>query len=623
MALAAASVAMLFSCENANVLSSYDEAETYIEATYNDSSVETKTAISEMVGSAVKFTWLAGDAINVFFGASESSIFVTNTTDRVAQFKGTIGAVTGGGDDLNDETSLWGAYPYNRNNTCDGSSVTISLPHLQEAKADNLADDLFPSVARSQNFTMAFYPVCGSFRFKVSNPDIIKVTLSGNNNENLAGKAKVNMALGGTPEIVEISEGQKELVMEAPDGGCFETGKYYYFVLYPSELSKGYTLTYYKKDRKDSFVKQEAYPIGRNKFGGKTEGDKGLDFETPWSNGNGESGESSVKVQTIYMITEYATLAPGTSYVLDTDFEPYNATNTTWKWSSSDASVAYVDDSGKVSAIGDGEATITATATDGSGVSASSTITVKAITAVASAEYKDEYGINYGRGIAIGDVVWAPVNCGYKAPTVDAQGNVVDKGYPYGKLYQWGRKYGQGYSLEYDATTPSKEDGTLVEGPVKISEGQLEANADKFYMSTSSPYDWALYQNDQLWNDGTENEPKKTDYDPCPEGWRVPTYKELDALCENYSSWTTADEKSGRWFSDIYTYQDDAPQVFFPAAGRRYRLGSADIRSGDGDYWCSRPSSTGAYGQSFGSGSVGVFNSYSRAYGYSVRCVQE
>lgn len=626
MALAAASVAMLFSCENANVLSSYDEAETYIEATYNDSSVETKTAISEMVGSAVKFTWLAGDAINVFFGASESSIFVTNTTDRVAQFKGTIGAVTGGGDDLNDETSLWGAYPYNRNNTCDGSSVTISLPHLQEAKADNFADDLFPSVARSQNFTMAFYPVCGSFRFKVSNPDIIKVTLSGNNNENLAGKAKVNMALGGTPEIVEISEGYKELVMEAPDGGCFETGKYYYFVLYPSELSKGYTLTYYKKDRKDSFVKQEAYPIGRNKFGGKTEGDKGLDSETPWSNGNGESGESSIKVQAIYMITESATLAPGTSYVLDTDYEPYNATNTTWKWSSSDASVAYVDESGKVSAIADGETTITATATDGSGVSASSTITVKAITAVASAEYKDEYGVNHGRGVAIGDVVWAPVNCGYKAPTVDIQGNVTDKGYPYGKLYQWGRKYGQGYSysLEYDATTPSEEDGTLVEGPVKISVGQLEANADKFYMSTSSPCDWALFQNDKLWNDGTEDEPKKTDYDPCPDGWRVPTYNELDALCENYSSWTTADEKSGRWFSDIYTYQDEAPQSFFPAAGRRCCNGVADTRGTYGHYWCSRPYGDGATTLTFSSGGVYVgVASHDRGYGYSVRCVQE
>lgn len=632
MALAAASVAMLFSCENANVLSSYDEAETYIEATYNDSSVETKTAISEMVGSAVKFTWLAGDAINVFFGASESSIFVTNTTDRVAQFKGTIGAVTGGGDDLNDETSLWGAYPYNRNNTCDGSSVTISLPHLQEAKADNLADDLFPSVARSQNFTMAFYPVCGSFRFKVSNPDIIKVTLSGNNNENLAGKAKVNMALGGTPEIEEISEGQKELVMEAPDGGCFETGKYYYFVLYPSELSKGYTLTYYKKDRKDSFVKQEAYPIGRNKFGGKTEGDKGLDFETPWSNGNGESGESSIKVQTIYMITESATLAPGTSYVLDTDFEPYNATNTTWKWSSSDASVAYVDDSGKVTAIADGEATITATATDGSGVSASSTISVVAITAVASAEYKDEYGVNHGRGIAIGDVVWAPVNCGYKAPTVDIQGNVTDKGYPYGKLYQWGRKYGQGYSLEYDATAPSVEDGTLVDGPVKISEGQLEENADKFYVSTSSPYNWALYRNDKLWNDGTEEEPRKTAYDPCPGGWRIPTLGELAILVDNYSSWTMADEKSGRWFSGEYTYQENAPQVFFPAAGYRYFDGAADFRGlgaggtnilgSQGWYIASSLSYDRGEMLRFSSKSVSISNDYN-AVGYSVRCVQE
>ena len=290
IALAAASVAMLFSCDKVSHVSSYDEDEAYVEARFCDSSVETKTSISEMVGSTVKFTWLSGDAINVFFGASESSVFVTNTTGRVAQFKGTIGAVTGGGDDLNDETSLWGIYPYDENNTCDGSSVTISLPHIQEANADNLADDLFPSVARSQNFTMSFYPVCGSFRFKVFNPDIVKVTLSGNNNENLAGKAKVNMALGGTPEVSEISEGQKELVMEAPDGGCFEPGKYYYFVLYPSDLSQGYTLTYYKKDRKDSFIKHESYPIGRNKFGGKTEGDKGLGFETSW----GEEGQNIV-----------------------------------------------------------------------------------------------------------------------------------------------------------------------------------------------------------------------------------------------------------------------------------------------------------------------------------------
>ena len=275
------------SCENLNPICDTEKShEITISASLPDSPTDTKSEIAEIVGSTVKYTWLQGDAINVFFGASESSRFVTNTAGKVAQFKGTVGVVTGGGDDLNDDTSLWGVYPYDENTICDGSSVTISLPHIQEAKADNFADDLFPSVARSQNFTMAFYPVCGGFRFRVSNPDIVKVTLSGNNNEVLAGKANVSMALGQTPQVTEISEGQTELVMFAPDGGCFETDKYYYFVLYPTDFSKGYTLTYYKKGTMDSFVKQEAYPIQRNKFGGKTDGDKDLSFSTSWDDGS-------------------------------------------------------------------------------------------------------------------------------------------------------------------------------------------------------------------------------------------------------------------------------------------------------------------------------------------------
>ena len=619
IAIVAVSAAIVFSsCENPDC-SVAGPAEITIDACMEEPSAETRSAISEIVNGAVKFTWLEGDAINVFFGASESSIFVTNTTARVAQFKGTIGAVTGGGDDLNDETSLWGVYPYSSNTTCDGSSITLAVPHVQEAKADNFADDLFPSIARSTNFTMAFYPVCAALRFKVSNPDIVKVTLSGNDNESLAGKANVSMVLGGVPEVDEILEGQKELTMSAPDGGCFETDKYYYFVFYPCDFAKGYTLTYYKEASKATYVKTEAYPVGRNKFGGATKKDAGLTFtQIEDEGGNDGSGSTSVPVQAIYMMTESATLAPGTSYTLDTDYEPYNATNTTWKWSSSDASVAYVDESGKVTAIGDGEPTITATATDGSGVSASSTISVVAITAVASAEYKDEYGVNHGRGIAIGDVVWAPVNCGYKAPTVDAQGNVIDKGYPYGKLYQWGRKYGQGYSLEYDLTVP-----TIVEGSVKASEGNLEANANRFYIVSSSPYDWSSYQNGKLWNSGTEYEPKKTEYDPCPEGWRVPTYKELDALSDNHSKWTSDDGQNGYWFSGDYTYQNGAPQTFFPAAGyRNNNDGDADSRGRTGDYWCSKPVSSGAYSLLSYSGLVTMCNS-SRALGHSVRCVQE
>ena len=245
LTVAAVLAAMVYvACDDLN----HNGAETVIEASLADTDHQTRTSISEKVNGAVKYTWLAGDAINVFFGASESSIFVTNTTDRVAQFKGTIGAVTGGGDDLTGETSLWGAYPYDRNTTCDGSSITMTLPHEQEGKADDLADDLFPSIARSTNFQMAFYPVCGSISFKVAGSDIVKVTLSGNDNEKLAGKAKVSMELGGKPEIEEVTDGKTVLSMTAPDGGCFESGKSYYFVFWPSDFEKGLTLTYYKKD---------------------------------------------------------------------------------------------------------------------------------------------------------------------------------------------------------------------------------------------------------------------------------------------------------------------------------------------------------------------------------------
>ena len=100
-----------------------------------------------------------------------------------------------------------------------------------------------------------------------------------------------------------------------------------------------------------------------------------------------------------------------------------------------------------------------------------------------SGDYVDEYGINHGQGVKIGETVWAPVNCGYHATD-----------YQYGKLYQWGRKYGQGYSGslydgdwnylgEYsDVTTPE-----LIAGPVSLAEGQSESNAGKFYRSSSSP----------------------------------------------------------------------------------------------------------------------------------------
>ena len=639
VAIAGVCTAMVFSsCENLNEDFGIAGAEeVIIDASVAEQPVDTKSAIDEFGSDKVTYKWLAGDAISVFFGDSEGSIFVTDVTASKAKFKGTIGAVMGGGDDLTDETSLWGVYPYDKNTTCDGSSITLTLPHEQDAAEDTFADDLFPSIARSTNFTMAFYPVCGSIRFKVSDPEIIKVTLSGNNCEDLAGKATVSMPLGGAPVVDVVSEGQKELVMKAPDGGCFDTSKYYYFVMYPTEFTKGLTITYYKEDEKASYVLNSTVKVRRNRFTSATNKDAGLNFTGTQGGeiggdeeGSGDEEELVIPVSSVTLSSTSLKLYEGDKAVLTAKVMPTDATNPKVTWSSDAPGVAYVDQNGEVSAISEGSATITATA---DGVSEICEVVVSSLSVVATANYVDEYGVNHGKGVAIVNAIWAPVNCGYHSTD-----------YPYGKLYQWGRKYGQGYSGPLyedgknvgdisDATYPSEEDGTIKEGGVSLAGGQSKSNKDVFYLGyVDNSWDWVYPSDDKLWNSGTEENPvKNKDNDPCPDGWRVPTYNELNELRSNHSSWTkNAKGQSGYWFSGARIYTEDVPQIFFPAAGERGLVdGVASYRGYYGNYWSSRPDYSNAnhchyaYGLFFHGSSVGYYKSDFRAFGHSVRCVQE
>ena len=239
---------------------------------------------------------------------------------------------------------------------------------------------------------------------------------------------------------------------------------------------------------------------------------------------------------------------------------------------------------------------------------------------ISGSDYIDEYGINHGKGIEIDGVVWAPVNCGYHATD-----------FKYGKLYQWGRKYGQGYSgnlYDVDKNYIGKYNDAVVPamkpGPVPLNIGQSENNENCFYTVTSDPYIWLSSQNEYLWNVGTENAPVKTEYDPCPEGWRVPTYAELDALAKNKSSWTTDSEgQVGYWFSGASSYTDEVPQVFFPAAGYLYYGdGDAGYRGYYGDYWASMSNGNYVYYLILSISSAHM-SAYRYSYGLSVRCVQD
>ena len=237
--------------------------------------------------------------------------------------------------------------------------------------------------------------------------------------------------------------------------------------------------------------------------------------------------------------------------------------------------------------------------------------------------YVDEYGISHGHGVKIGETVWAPVNCGYHATD-----------YKYGKLYQWGRKYGQGYDGSFivdgvssgtytDAVVPTK-----ARGCVSLDVGQNPMNSNVFYTSRIEYAEsWISPLDNKLWNSGTESEPIKTDYDPCPAGWRVPTYAELNALISHSSSWTTDDAgQEGYYFCGPYAYSSDCPCIFFPAAGYRSDGGYGNPRGYYGKYWSSKAIDDKGYENCAGCLDFHdervVMSSNGQGMGYSVRCVQ-
>ena len=101
-------------------------------------------------------------------------------------------------------------------------------------------------------------------------------------------------------------------------------------------------------------------------------------------------------------------LVKGTSFTLQAIVEPSNATNKNVIWTSSNTKVATVDANGKVTAKGNGKATIKATAADGSKVKASCDVTVA---------YKITYVMNKGENHESNPSMYYETKVSLKAPS--------------------------------------------------------------------------------------------------------------------------------------------------------------------------------------------------------------
>ena len=244
---------------------------------------------SSMTTTKWPIYWMPGDAINIFYGNKSEARFETSESfvekGPVAEFEGYLQAATGAVADDGGTTTqnFWAVYPYNENNTCDGSSVTMTIPDEQEGKAGSFANNLNPTVACSPNMGLAFYNVGGWLVFTVSQENVVSATLQGANGETLVGKVKVSMDENNHPQVDEVTDGKTSITM-TPEGGSFEVGQIYCFVILPQTFEDGVILTLEKPDGFKATCEWKpsdgsTLSVDRSKWSGKLNIDKDADFK--------------------------------------------------------------------------------------------------------------------------------------------------------------------------------------------------------------------------------------------------------------------------------------------------------------------------------------------------------
>lgn len=216
-------------------------------------------------------------------------------------------------------------------------------------------------------------------------------------------------------------------------------------------------------------------------------------------------------------------------------------------------------------------------------------------------------------------------------------GTEADGPLTFGLKYQWGRKdpFFAGASNETESTPFAHAySGTIVNSAFLPSvnwnavqgdtqNGTVEFASEHpmtfiYYNTNNTNKDWLAEQDDTLWGDGTV----KSNYDPCPAGYRVPQQADWGDL--GYWNVDDNEDHTGKVFTTA-----EGNVVWYPFNGTRWGDKGAGYLGyvgawGAGGSWQRNPSGTNG-GQFYVMAGTYATPKYAmfRAHGSCVRCVRE
>lgn len=267
---------------------------------YADGVPLTKTGLIDKDGGGKSVVWKSGNAISLFFisGSYGGDKFTTTTNGPVAEFLGSISAVSGDLTGAGGQVYFWGLYPYRMTASCDGQSITTTLPNNQKAYQGDVADDLLVTVGRSENLSIHFKNACSVIGFTVSQENIKKIVFSGNAQEPVAGE--FNISFDDNENLIDAptSNAVNQIVITPAETTTFVPGVTYYFALIPGTFSAGYSLAFIKADGSEgTFIREAACTFKASTFYTMTDKDNGVTFTEPLPgdsiNNDGYEGDSN------------------------------------------------------------------------------------------------------------------------------------------------------------------------------------------------------------------------------------------------------------------------------------------------------------------------------------------